>query len=291
MAGTGRVSVPEVVANRARAAGAQWWLDDVDDLVASLVSDWGLRPNGTGYEGGTEALVLPVTSEEFGPAVLKLGVPHPSSSLAEEATVLGLVAGDGCATLYRDDLDRGALLVEQLGPSLHDLGLPIEDRHRILATTAARVWRTVPDSVTLPTGAEKAAWLADYIPATWEELDRPCSAAAVEHALRCADRRRGAHDPDTAVLVHGDVQEWNTLRTLDGGDHKLIDPDGLIADAEYDLGVILRESLSTRLSSWPSLIRSTWLTASPQRHRGTPTSPSIPRPSGNGLLSSGCRPA
>lgn len=41
------------------------------------------------------------------------------------------------------------------------------------------------------------------------------------------------------MLVHGDVHEWNTLEAHDG--FKLIDPDGLLAEAEYDLGVIMRE--------------------------------------------------
>lgn len=241
MAGPGAVSIPETVANRAHAAGAQWWLDGLDQLIASLAAEWGLRRSGEGYPGGTEALVLPVQSDEFGPAVLKLMVPHPSSTIEQEATVLRLVGGDGCAALYRDDVNRGAVLIERLGPSLNDLGVAIDERHRILCRTAARVWRRVDETVNLPTGARKAEWLAVYITSTWEELNRPCSVAAVDHSLRCAERRRMAHDPATAVLVHGDVQEWNTLLSLDGSDHKLIDPDGLIAEAEYDLGVILRE--------------------------------------------------
>lgn len=239
MAGPGSVSIPPAVADRARAAGAQWWLDDLEELVASLITEWGLRPTSGSYEGGTEAVVTPVDSDEFGPAVLKLEVPHPSSTIEQEATVLRLVDGDGCATLYREDIERGAVLVERLGPSLHDLGLPIEQRRRILCRTAARVWRSAP--VDLPTGADKASWLVDYITSTWHELDRPCSPAAVDHAIECAERRRSAHDPTTAVLVHGDVQDWNTLQTLDGLDHKLVDPDGLIAAPDYDLGVILRE--------------------------------------------------
>jgi streptomycin 6-kinase len=43
------------------------------------------------------------------------------------------------------------------------------------------------------------------------------------------------------VLVHGDVHQWNALQTLDGDGFKLVDPDGLVADAEYDLGIIMRE--------------------------------------------------
>jgi streptomycin 6-kinase len=41
------------------------------------------------------------------------------------------------------------------------------------------------------------------------------------------------------VLVHGDVHQWNALQA--GAGLKLVDPDGLLADAEYDLGIIMRE--------------------------------------------------
>ena len=72
-----------------------------------------------------------------------------------------------------------------------------------------------------------------------EELDRPCSERAVEHALACATRRGDAHRDETAVLVHGDVHQWNALEA--GREFKLVDPDGLLAQPEYDLGIIMRE--------------------------------------------------
>ena len=91
--------------------------------------------------------------------------------------------------------------------------------------------------------ADKGRWLSDFITATWLELDRPCSERAVEHALACAARRVAAHDDERAVLVHGDVHQWNVLEA--GADvkpgFKLVDPDGLLAEAEYDLGVVMRE--------------------------------------------------
>ncbi len=49
-----------------------------------------------------------------------------------------------------------------------------------------------------------------------------------------------AHDDERAVLVHGDVHEWNALQAPGGG-FKLVDPDGLLAEPEYDLGVVMRE--------------------------------------------------
>ncbi len=186
------------------------------------------------FDDATEALVI----EALPDAVLKVAVPGHQVAVHHEITVLRLAAGDGCAALLRANEARGALLVERLGPSLHALGLPVEQRHAILCDTAARVWRPAAGSG-LPTGAEKARRLAEYIPAAWEETGRPCSEQAIEHALACAERRRVAHDDERAVLVHGDVHEWNALQGPDG--FKLVDPDGLLAEPEYDLGVIMRE--------------------------------------------------
>jgi streptomycin 6-kinase len=41
------------------------------------------------------------------------------------------------------------------------------------------------------------------------------------------------------VVVHGDVHQWNALEA--GAEFKLVDPDGLLAEPEYDLGIIMRE--------------------------------------------------
>jgi streptomycin 6-kinase len=176
--------------------------------------------------------------EDGTPAVLKLLVPGDVDAARLEAAVLARCAGEGCVTLLRSDIARGALLLERLGPPLHDLGLPAERRHEILCDTARKVWRPAAD-LGLPTGAEKAQMLAAWIVEWWEELGRPCARRAIEHALSCAERRRSAYDPARSVLVHGDVHEWNALSTVDG--FKLVDPDGLLAEPEYDLGIIMRE--------------------------------------------------
>ena len=42
-----------------------------------------------------------------------------------EIVTLRLASGEGCVTLLRHDLDRDALLLERLGPSMADLGLPL----------------------------------------------------------------------------------------------------------------------------------------------------------------------
>lgn len=179
------IEVPAAVQAKARVAGAGGWLDDLPTLVASLEDEWGLRV-GPAYADATEAFVAPAAPRQGPPAVLKVLVPQPAVDPRHEITVLRLAGGEGCARLLRHDEDRGALLVERLGPSLHDLGLPLARRTEVLCAAARRVWRPAPGAG-LPDGAEKGA-----IP------------------------RRPRHQ-------------------------ELIDPDGLLAEPECDLGVLMRE--------------------------------------------------
>lgn len=251
---SGVIEVPAVVRRKALASDAEQWLADLDDLVAAISQQWGLTL-GRVFQDGTEAVVTEATLRDGTPAVLKLLVPRGDDVATHEITVLRLANGEGCARLLRSDATTGALLLERLGPSLHDLGLPLAARLEILCDAAARVWRPAADAG-LPTGADKGRWLANAITTLWNDLDRPCTERAVEHALACAARRIAAHDDERAVLVHGDVHEWNALQA---GDHfKLVDPDGLLAAAEYDLGVLMREDPVDLLAGDP-YDRARWL--------------------------------
>jgi streptomycin 6-kinase len=255
--------IPDVVVAKARTFGAETWLAGLPEVVAGIERDWDLTV-GRAFTEATEAFVAAATLADGTAAVLKLAVPRgPADGLLDrEITVLRLAGGAGCAALLRADPDRGALLVERLGPSLHDLGLPLGRRHEILCATAQRVWRPLDPAVDLPTGADHGRALVAMITARWEALDRPCSERAVDHALACAGRRIAAHDDERAVLVHGDVHQWNALRAEGSGDHgfKLIDPDGLRAEAEYDLGIVMREDPVELVAGDPRA-RARWLAA------------------------------
>lgn len=232
------LQVPPVVQNKARVAGAQRWLDELPSLVAELEQRWQIT-TGAVFSDGTEALVLAAHRADETPAVLKLMVPRDHDAATHEITVLRLADGHGCVRLLEDDVALGALLLERLGRSLFQIGLPVARRHEILCATASEVWRPAP-GCGLPSGAEKGRWLIDHISRLWDELDRPCSERVVAHALACAERRIAAHDDERAVLVHGDVHQWNALEHPSGG-FTLVDPDGLLAEAEYDLGILMRE--------------------------------------------------
>ena len=137
------VEIPAVVRNKALAAGASTWLDNLPGLVDELEQEWALVV-GPPFEGATEAYVPPASLSDGSSAVVKLLIPRAGDAARNEITALQLADGDGCVRLLRDDVSCGALLLERLGRSLHDVGLPVGQRYEILTAAAARFWRPAP---------------------------------------------------------------------------------------------------------------------------------------------------
>jgi streptomycin 6-kinase len=230
--------VPEFVRLKALSQGdaGRQWLAELDTLVAQLEQKWGIAVGET-FAGGTEAFVAAAAGPEGEPLAVKLAVP--GTELGREARVLERANGRGYVRLFRYDASLEAMLLERLGPSLIELDLPVRRQIEIVCATLAESWEAAPDPE-LPSGAEKARRLADFIGVTWEKLDRPCSERVVEQALSYAAGRAVSFDPDRAVLAHGDAQSFNTLLASDGS-FRLVDPDGLHVEREYDVAVQLRE--------------------------------------------------
>ena len=247
--------IPDVVRNRAISEGYPTWIDELPEIVDQLERDWSIEV-GRAYAEGTEAFVADAVLADGTLGVLKVLVPRRGGGIDDhEATVLRLAAGAGCPILYRDDPARGALLMERLGPSMFASGLPYAERLPALCDAAARIWRPAPDA-DLPSTAAKAAWLIEFVTTKWEALGRPCTERTIEHAVACGQRRLAAVHAERPLLLHGDVHQWNALEA--GDEFKLVDPDGLVGDAEYDLGVILREDPDEPLAA-DSLATARWM--------------------------------
>ena len=103
------------------------------------------------------------------------------------------------------------------------------------------MWRPVDPSVRLQRGSERARWTIERLEQVWEQSGRACSERVLADAIACAERRAAAHDDARAVLCHGDLHELNALQA-DDGTFKLIDPEGVVAEPEYDLGVLMRNA-------------------------------------------------
>lgn len=218
------------------------WVSGLRDMVAALERDWRIRV-GRVIEGGSEAYVARALTDSGEPAVVKIRMPH-DDSFVHEVNVLAAAAGRGYPKLLKRDDARCAILIERLGPSLDSLGLPIDEQIRIVCETLREAWIPAGPDLGLPTCAEKAAYLDQFIVETWSKLKKPCSTAVIDRARAFCDERFGAFDANGAVMVHGDAHSANTLRVLadeNGAQHfKLVDPDGLYGERAYDLAIPMR---------------------------------------------------
>lgn len=247
------VTLTDAVRRKALAAGPAGaaWLAALDDLVRSLAGEWGLTVGRT-LAGGTEAAVIEARTADGRDAVLKLPVPGQDPEHAE-ARVLRLAAGRGYANLLRHDPSRSALLLERLGPSLHDLGKPADEAIPAICATLRRAWTVPPPTGGILDGRAKAERLIAGMQTLSRDLAPPLSNRALASACRAAESRARAHTPERAVLAHGDPHAWNTL-LVPGSEppcHRFIDPDGLLVEPAYDLGVLMREWCADLLAGDP----------------------------------------
>jgi streptomycin 6-kinase len=253
--------IPDPVRRKAAAQGEEGvrWVQGLTDLIADLEREWDMTIGST-LLGGSMAYVAEAQTADGTCAVLKLqmsGYDAPGTdSFADELKTLLLAKGRGYARVFKHDVPRRALLLERLGRPLCDLGLSLQAQAAIICATLQRAWVRVTPDAGLQSGAEKVRWLAGFIVATWDALDRPCSERAIDQALRFADARAAAFDAETAVLVHGDAHSGNTLQSLAAQDakgtrFKFVDPDGLLAEPACDLAVPMRDWSDALLAGDP----------------------------------------
>ncbi len=241
MADNVRFPVPDIVRRRAESEGpaSRDWLAGLDDTITSLEQDWGLSI-GQAMPGGTAGFVAEATDAEGKTYIIKLVTP-PGPTGRHEVTVLALARGKGYARLLRHDEARHAILLEKLGDSLDLLDLPYQAKVDHICATLLHAWMPIPSGIVLETGDQKANNLAMFIVKTAHELGQPCSQPVIDRALMYCRDRAAAWRPEGAVLAHGDPHPANTLAVPDEpGHYRFIDPEGLVIEPAYDLGVVLR---------------------------------------------------
>lgn len=225
------------------------WMALLPGLVADLCAQWSLTP-GRPIDGGRWAYVVQVTTADGSDAVLKISPPEDEFDLST-----GLVAaadGQGYVRLLAQDTARRALLMEALGPPLSASGLTPERMLDVLAATLRQAWRApcVP-GVTVSPRNDKAHGLIGLLDTLWPATGRPCSPRLISRARGLAERRADADDDTTSITCHGDPHPGNILavrapRPGAESGYVLVDPDGILCDPAYDLGVAM--------SGWQELI-------------------------------------
>lgn len=279
------LEVPELVRQRAMAHGVtgRRWLNDLPVVVDTLAEQWGLEI-GDSFRGGTAAFVIAATDGSDRACVLKVAMPNqidPAESFSRSVLVHQLAAGRGCAELLCHDVSIPAMLLERLGPNLDDLRMPVPQIPETVTTTLRSFWQPLDEDCDLPSGAEKAMWLADYIKTSWDELGQPCRRDVVNRAVAYCDERAAAYDSSQAMLIHGDAHSWNTL-DAGRGTFKFVDPEGLRSEGRmisaFRCASTTIPYLAATQLNWSTNERSCW-------RRGAGLTPNR---CGSGGSSSGC---
>lgn len=236
--------LPEAVRSRACAMGpdGEAWLEHLDGLIDSVASDWQLTV-GAAMSGGTHAFVAPAEDACGGKYILKIDVPDVSEAeYMNEMRTLQIADGNGYVRLLRVDASRRAALLERLGARLSTLNLPVDAQIEIICDALKQSWSVKTDGKGLSDGGGSIGWFRSFIPEAWEKAARPCSETVIRRAMEWLDDREAHLDPSGWALVHGDAHNNNTLQCPDDpGAFRLIDPDGIFYEKEYDLGVLMRE--------------------------------------------------
>lgn len=235
--------IPPLVISRAKSAGSagEAWLADLERMISELEAMWNISVSDSLF-GGTHAFVAHADGRNGEAYVLKVDMPEDlGGEFAKSMTALELAKGRGYARLYAYDPERKACLLERLGKPVNQLGYSVFEQIRIICTVLQETWEIPVSNADLSGGEESIAWFRKFIWDSWEKLAHPCSEKVTEQAFSFLKERERALDPAGFVLIHGDAHGGNTLREPSGGGFKLIDPDGILYEKAYDLGVLMRE--------------------------------------------------
>jgi streptomycin 6-kinase len=213
------------------------WNAGVATLTDTLLLDWALRPVRI-VSGGSAAIVLEVELADGSPAILKASYPHDEAS--GEAIALGAMGPVLAAAVLRQDAPAWAMLLERVTPG-DQLG---EARDLTLADAVA-----VAAHLHLRVGATPIPAGLAGLDATADRYRRVASVALVDRAdaldlLGARELVAAAVDSVTGlladfrgepVLLHGDYNPGNVLRSTGGAGWRLIDPKPLVGDPAFDL--------------------------------------------------------
>lgn len=255
------MALPALVRQKALQAGEVGvaWLTGLPELIAELEQRWSITI-GEALAGGTAAYVARARRLDGTDAVVKLSVPDPD--FARQVRTIAAAEGRGYVLLLASDAARQAALLESLGPSLSQLGLPAETQMTTLCDMLRLAWAVPPPAAgDAEVAQNKAVALGQLVAGLSEQLGRPCPEQVIAQALTYAERRAAAFDPERCVVVHGDPAPPNALlapvpRAGAEAGFVFVDPDGFLGDPAYDLGVVLRDRSAELLAGdAPALAR------------------------------------
>jgi streptomycin 6-kinase len=228
------------------------WLSRLPGLVERCAARWSLTV-GPPFPALSYNYAAQAEGARGERLVLKVGVPV--TELRSEVEALRLFDGRGAARLVDADTVWGALLLERLEPGTQLVALCEEDDEAATGAAAGvmkRLWRPAPAAHDFPTAAGWGRGLR-RLREHFGGGTGPFPRRLVEEAESLfAELLASSAEP---VLTHGDLHHGNVLAAT-RDPWLAIDPKGLVAEAAYEVGALLRNPLP-QLLRWPQPVRVT----------------------------------
>ncbi len=214
------------------------WLDSIPELVRELENRWCFRSLEP-FENLSYGYAAPGVKPNGQQVVLKLAF-RPAAD-GNEPAALRHMAGPGVVRLLESDPGLGAMLLERIRPgtTLASLWSPERDDEatRIAARAMKQLWRP-PESAEF----EPIERWASAFDRALDTPAHPLPRGLMERARSTMLDLTQSSGP--RVLIHGDLQHYNLLLGR-AGDWVVIDPKGVLAEPEAEVGPLLRNPL------WP----------------------------------------
>jgi streptomycin 6-kinase len=215
----------------------QAWLDHLPEHLAMLEKRWGIRldlPFELSYN-----YVAPGTRADGSEVVLKTWLVNVE--MLSEMESLRLWNGRGIVRLIEQALDgpSGAMLLERLRPGIPLAEVEDDDMAtRIAAGVMRQLWLPAPPD---PQGllCTAAGWAKgmEKLRQEFQGGTGPYPRHLIEAAERLFAELLASTGP--MLLLHGDLHHWNIL-SASREPWLALDPKGLIGEAEYEPGALLR---------------------------------------------------
>ena len=200
------------------------------EILQTMLHRWSLT-SGTIFRGGYSATVMAVTDADGVPAVLKVAFPHPEA-LAEAVALEAFPVGTAPRILRLDPWSWTMLLERVLpGTSLAEHPASVDETIVAGATLLARLQESaLPEGI--PTLAHTVSGFVAGVQSHSADVRQLGAGKLVADALDDAANLL-ASDARPPVLIHGDFNPGNILRSHDGW--IAIDPKPMSGDGAWDL--------------------------------------------------------
>jgi streptomycin 6-kinase len=222
-----------------RGAEGEAWLRGLPAIIEACAARWSIEV-GPPFLPLYYNYVAHADGADGARLVLKICFPDDEASTEREA--MRLFDGRGAARLIESDAGRGALLLERLEPGTKLSELCDADDEGA-TSAAASVMRIL----------SVADWGRGFARhrARHEGTSGPLPARLFDEAETLfRDLNASADEP---VLLHGDLHQGNIIAAR-REPWLAIDPKGIVGDAAYEVGALLRNP-NDRILGWPNLPR------------------------------------